>query len=155
MLKAKLQTLSDSVNSLCALICKRPQSIRKNKSQGKEKSHLKKFLVSITTFIYLRYLSCFIILLCILLNQFHCWSHTYFGLPRHITLLQDLHIILPRKHHRIHHVAPHDTYFCITTGWLNYPLEVCRFWTGLEYLIEKSTGNKPRADDLSWASKTS
>lgn len=88
-----------------------------------------------------------------LTNQFHKWSHTYFGLPRWITILQDLHIILPRKHHRIHHVAPHDTYFCITTGWLNFPLEKMRFWTGLEYLIETVTGHKPRADDLAWAKR--
>jgi ubiquitin-conjugating enzyme E2 variant len=87
--------------------------------------------------------------------QFHSWSHTYFGLPAPIVALQDMHIILPRKHHRIHHVAPHDTYFCITTGWLNYPLEMVRFWPALEWLIELTTGSKPRADDMSWASKIS
>ncbi|KAL3859508.1 hypothetical protein ACJMK2_009726 [Sinanodonta woodiana] len=89
-----------------------------------------------------------------LTNQFHKWSHTYFGLPRWITFLQDCHIILPRKHHRIHHVAPHETYFCITTGWLNYPLERMRFWPALENIIETLTGYKPRDDDLKWAKKS-
>ncbi|WAR12339.1 PDES1-like protein [Mya arenaria] len=84
---------------------------------------------------------------------FHKWSHTYFGLPKWITTLQDYHVILPRKHHRIHHVAPHDTYFCITTGWLNYPLEVIGFWTKFEAVIEVVTGHKPRVDDLKWAKK--
>lgn len=87
-------------------------------------------------------------------NQFHKWSHTYFGLPRYITILQDLHIILPRIHHRVHHVTPHDTYFCITVGWLNYPMEKINFWTHMENLVFKLTGVQPRMDDLKWAMKT-
>lgn len=88
-----------------------------------------------------------------LTNQFHKWSHTYFGLPWYITMLQDAHLILPRRHHRIHHVSPHETYFCITTGWLNYPMEKVGFWPFLECWIERLTGAKPRSDDMKWASK--
>lgn len=89
----------------------------------------------------------------ILTNQIHKWSHMYHGLPWIVEKLQDWKLILPRKHHRVHHVAPHETYFCITTGWCNYPLEVLRFWTTLEWLITKATGVKPRVDDLKWANK--
>lgn len=89
-----------------------------------------------------------------LTNQIHKWSHTYFGLPWYINLLQDWHVILPKRHHRIHHVAPHETYFCITTGWLNYPFEKLRFWSAIETIIEKTTGVRPRTDDMNWASKT-
>ncbi|GAB0100808.1 transmembrane protein 189 [Sergentomyia squamirostris] len=87
-------------------------------------------------------------------NQIHKWSHTYWGLPKWVILLQDYHIMLPRRHHRIHHVAPHETYFCITTGWLNWPLEKIRFWTCLENIIEYTTGCRPRDDDMKWAEKT-
>lgn len=70
-----------------------------------------------------------------------------------IQTVQDMHLILPRRHHRIHHVSPHETYFCITTGWLNYPLEKLRFWPTLEVIIESLTGCRPRSDDLKWAQK--
>ncbi|XP_066598811.1 plasmanylethanolamine desaturase 1 [Prorops nasuta] len=88
-------------------------------------------------------------------NQIHKWSHTYFGLPAWVVWLQECRVILPRKHHRVHHVAPHETYFCITTGWLNWPLEKLQFWCILEIIIEKTLGHKPRADDLKWAQKRS
>ena len=100
---------------------------------------------------------CFLLAVALLVtftNQIHKWAHMHQGLPRWVEWLQKMHLILPRNHHRIHHVAPHETYYCITTGWLDYPLEVIHFWTALEYVIEKLTGCKPRTDDMKWAKKT-
>lgn len=100
---------------------------------------------------------CYVFLLAVFVsitNQIHKWSHTYSGLPKFVKFLQERRIILPRNHHRIHHVSPHETYFCITTGWLDRPLESIRFWRTLEFVIERITGYKPRDDDFKWAQKT-
>jgi len=41
----------------------------------------------------------------------------------------------------------------VTTGWLNWPLEVIEFWPRLESIVEKYSGAKPRSDDFAWAQK--
>merc|ERR1711916_158032 len=100
--------------------------------------------------------SVYLLFMCIfvsLTNQIHSWSHQR-HVPGWVAALQKMHIVLPKRHHRVHHVSPHDTYYCITTGWLNYPLEKIAFWETFERVISALTGTQPREDDLGWAAKT-
>lgn len=95
----------------------------------------------------------FLISLCIFVsftNEFHKWSHDYKGRTAIVSFFQSWNIILPREHHRIHHVRPHCVYYCITTGWLDAPLEMISFWRNLEALITLTTGHIPRQDDKKW-----
>lgn len=80
-------------------------------------------------------------------NQFHKWAHL--RKPRGlISLLQRVHLILPPAHHQTHHTAPFHSYYCITTGWLNYPLTWLRFFPFCEWLVSSTTGLIPRRDDI-------
>jgi ubiquitin-conjugating enzyme E2 variant len=80
-------------------------------------------------------------------NQFHKWAHLRrpSGL---LAFLQRVHLILPPQHHVIHHTAPYDRYYCITTGWLNATLTWVRFFPLLEWMVSGVTGWVPRQDDL-------
>jgi plasmanylethanolamine desaturase len=79
-------------------------------------------------------------------NQFHKWAHLDRAiLP--IRILQRLHLILPAQHHAIHHKAPYDRYYCITTGWLNPILRKLQYFEFLEWAIERITGTPPFHDD--------
>lgn len=80
-------------------------------------------------------------------NQFHKWSHLEQP-PRLIQLLQRLHLILPPDHHRVHHTAPYNNYYCITVGWMNKPLAMIGFFPALERIITRVTGMLPRRDDI-------
>jgi hypothetical protein len=62
-------------------------------------------------------------------NQFHKWAHEPHPAPV-VAWLQRRHWILPVDHHAIHHVWPHDTHYCITTGWMNPFLSAIGFWNG-------------------------
>lgn len=78
-------------------------------------------------------------------NQFHKWAHV--DEPgRFVELLQEWHLILPSEHHRVHHAAPHETHYCITTGWLNPLLRSTDFYGRMERVITAVTGAEPRKD---------
>ena len=80
-------------------------------------------------------------------NQFHKWAHTD-SPPPVVSWLQRLHLILPPEHHAIHHAAPYSKYYCITVGWLNWPLHKIKFFPTLEKLTTAYLGWLPRQDDI-------
>lgn len=82
-------------------------------------------------------------------NQIHKWCHLdEADAPAILKVLQRLHLVLPPGHHKIHHTAPFDTYYCITTGWLNWPLAKIGFYRNMEKLVTAVTGLIPRKDDI-------
>ncbi|WCL48519.1 fatty acid desaturase CarF family protein [Leptospira sp. GIMC2001] len=70
-------------------------------------------------------------------NQIHKWAHLKNpGVV--IKFLQDRSFILNPDHHKIHHTAPFDRYFCITCGWLNPFLYRIRFFEFILLLFKKN-----------------
>lgn len=80
-------------------------------------------------------------------NQFHAWAHEDEVSPI-VGALQRSGVILDPKHHAIHHAAPHDRHYCITSGWMNHVLEGVGFFAGLEKLITGISGVRPAHHEL-------
>jgi len=102
--------------------------------------------------IYYLFIHNFVVLMCVwvaITNQIHKWTHTY-KLPKWVSLMMDMGIILSKKDHSIHHKNPFDKYYCITNGWLNPLLANIDFWKRLEGVITYVTGYVPREDDMLW-----
>lgn len=78
-------------------------------------------------------------------NQLHCWAHDPQP-PAAIEALQRFGILLSRVAHGRHHRAPHLHGYCISTGWLNRPLDAIGFWRFLEAVVSGLSGARPRAD---------
>lgn len=55
-------------------------------------------------------------------NQLHKWAHAVRA-PAAVRVLQRLGVVLRPEAHARHHTVPFRTDYCITTGWLNAPLE--------------------------------
>jgi ubiquitin-conjugating enzyme E2 variant len=79
-------------------------------------------------------------------NQIHQWAHMP-SPPFAVRLLQRAGLLLGRAEHATHHARPYDAHYCITTGWCNRPLEAIGFFRGLESVITRLTGARPRHDD--------
>jgi Lipid desaturase domain len=74
--------------------------------------------------------------------QFHAWAHAD-DPPRIARRLQRLGLILSPEHHQHHHNPPHNSHYCITTGWCEPVLRWIRFFRALELLITAITGETP------------
>jgi hypothetical protein len=93
-------------------------------------------------------MACFFMAVCVAMtSQIHKWAHMQEA-PRIVRWFQDAGLIIGARHHQRHHVMPHDSNYCITVGWMNAPLELVRFFRGLERVITAVTGVAPRAEDL-------
>jgi len=105
---------------------------------------------------YYLFIHSFLILVCFwigITNQVHKWTHTY-KLPKYVSLMMDMGIILSKKDHSVHHRNPFDKFYCITNGWLNPVLANINFWKSLEGVITYATGHIPREDDMLWVGIT-
>ena len=70
----------------------------------------------------------------VLTNLFHRWAHMTRP-PRLARRLQGLGLIISPEHHAGHHRGAYDRSYCITTGWLNRPLDRLEVWSRLEGLF--------------------
>jgi hypothetical protein len=76
-------------------------------------------------------------------NQIHKWAHQR-SPSRFVRRLQATGLILGKDQHALHHTAPFDTDYCITTGWWNPILVRLRFFERMEGLLFVLTGARPR-----------
>ncbi|WP_210410814.1 fatty acid desaturase CarF family protein [Leptospira sarikeiensis] len=67
-------------------------------------------------------------------NQIHKWAHQD-NPTRFIRFMQRKRWILSPEHHQVHHTRPYDTYFCITTGWLNPILHKIGFFPTIKKFV--------------------
>jgi len=100
-----------------------------------------------TLFHTLLAMSCLAMAACVAMtSQIHKWAHMPEA-PLVVRWFQRAGLILNARQHDRHHQKPHDSYYCITVGWMNAPLEAVRFFRVLERLITAITGAEPREED--------
>jgi Lipid desaturase domain len=94
----------------------------------------------------------FVIATCMLFGMsFHNLAHWPVRPPL-LRMAQRLHLVCSPEHHWRHH-RDHTVRYCVINGWANYPCDALRLWSRLEWLVTKTTGRTPRADDAEWQRK--
>jgi plasmanylethanolamine desaturase len=67
-------------------------------------------------------------------SQIHKWAHSP-ERPWLIRVAQRARFFLSPPHHALHHSGPHQTHYCITTGWMNPLLDRIGFFRRLEQVL--------------------
>jgi plasmanylethanolamine desaturase len=80
-------------------------------------------------------------------SQIHKWAHMA-SPPSAVARLQRWGLLLSPARHDVHHHAPYDDNYCITSGWLNTPLRKLGYYRVMERVITFLTGAIPRKDDV-------
>jgi hypothetical protein len=69
-------------------------------------------------------------------SQIHKWAHLEpERVPRVVAWLQRARLVLSKRGHAAHHVAPYARCYCITSGWVNAPLDTLRFFRAIEWVV--------------------
>ena len=72
-------------------------------------------------------------------NQLHKWAHAPVR-PRIVAWLQRSGLILSPEGHALHHRRPNRKAYCVTSGWLNPPLDAIDFFARLERAVRVIEG---------------
>lgn len=71
-------------------------------------------------------------------NEVHKWAHMS-SAPPLARLLQWAGLALRPNEHACHHRTPHDSGYCISTGWMNPLLDRLGIWSWLERSLRRTT----------------
>ena len=75
-------------------------------------------------------------------NQIHKWAHMERP-PQFVEQLRKFWLVLTPEDHDIHHSAPFDRNYCITSGWWNPVLERVKLFQRAENVLAFLTGMRP------------
>lgn len=75
-------------------------------------------------------------------NQIHKWAHMERP-PSAVCALQRARLLLDGRHHARHHVPPFDRCYCITSGWLDAPLDRWGVFPALEHWLRGGRARAP------------
>jgi ubiquitin-conjugating enzyme E2 variant len=77
-------------------------------------------------------------------NEIHAWAHSKGKVSWWVAVLQETGLLQSPLHHGHHHRSPFEVKYCVMSDWLNPILDHFQVWRAMEWLVEKTTGLKPK-----------